>query len=198
MRRAIERSELREAAQGHDPPFELFCERELESLLPELFDRVLGALDLIRRFDPRRFRRIERDVPRILVRRGGGAEYRELTRTCVLEAGDVQRLTAANLALAIVHEAAHARIFRRGVPYWPGLAERIEARCVKEQIAFTRRLGRAGWDVGPMLDHYQQRLAGRARTPEAMHAWRMRALRNRDAPGWLIRLVEVLGPPRGR
>lgn len=197
MWRAIERMELRDALVSEYREWEIFCEREMEAVAPQLLDHVVAALSLIQEMDPRRFRRIEGDLHRIFIRRGGGSSYRSLTEVCVLEADLVRTAPPANLALTVVHEAAHARIFKRGIRYRPDLAERIEARCVKEQIAFTRRLGNAGWAVEPMLRYFERRLAGPARTPEAIHAWRMRALKARNAPVWLQWIFETWGKIRG-
>jgi hypothetical protein len=46
----------------------------------------------------------------------------------------------ADVALTIVHAAAHARIRHAGVEYTEKLRSRIEAACVGEEVAFASRL----------------------------------------------------------
>lgn len=191
--RAIERLELRDAPQAEYDKFAIYCEPEVAEFVPAIFESVIDALMLIEEVDPNRFARIRNEMPRIFIRRGGGSEYRGLTETCVLEFNHARADSKGNIALTLVHEAAHARIYKAGIRYWPDLVERIEVRCVKEQIAFARRLGVVGWDVGATLRYLETRLSSESRTPETRHHWRLRALRARNAPSWVVRLFEVTG-----
>jgi hypothetical protein len=101
--------------------------------------RIELALELLRDADPRRFRIVERFVNHILVWPGDHTAYDgwggiHLASRHVLESG------SAILASALVHEATHLRIAKRGIPYARRLRSRIERACVKEQAAFLRRL----------------------------------------------------------
>ena len=44
------------------------------------------------------------------------------------------------IASVIVHEATHARLRRHGIGYEEPIRARVEAACIRRQIAFTRRL----------------------------------------------------------
>jgi hypothetical protein len=66
-------------------------------------------------------------------------------KTCHLSAKFVEDYSAANVAIAIVHEATHARVGQAGIPLYPDLRSRIERRCVREEIAFAQRLPRTDY-----------------------------------------------------
>src|SRR5690349_19682543 len=83
-----------------------------------LFARTEAALALVARVDPRRFRRLSRDLAVLHVRRGftRGAYY-HATRACVLDNTFVAnpRFAVTEVAACLVHEATHARIAAMGV-----------------------------------------------------------------------------------
>ncbi len=106
---------------------------------------VVGALELIERLDPRRFARIERDMPKLLVRDAGNPQYWIDSEVCVLDSRTVERKSTAYLALVIVHEATHARLNHAGIMPWSRVRSRLERRCFREEQSFTRRLQHAGW-----------------------------------------------------
>ncbi len=111
----------------------------------DAFERVQAALALIRDLDPRRFRRLSRDLRRIVVAPFAMACYHDLTESCILPLDEVQRFSEGRVATIIVHEATHARLHRARVRSIPALRQRIEQCCVREQVAFVGQLQRAGW-----------------------------------------------------
>ena len=115
-----------------------------DQIAARAFDRVGAALGLIAEYEPRRLRRITRDIQHIWVRRAAYAPayYVEELRQCVV---DREFLTAedtapAMVAVAIVHEATHARLFKNRIPYTEAIRPRIEALCDEQSAAFARHL----------------------------------------------------------
>ncbi|HWO40207.1 MAG TPA: hypothetical protein VNO43_00190, partial [Candidatus Eisenbacteria bacterium] len=67
--------------------------------------------------------------------------FNSAIRACQLDSWHVrdEAVSASELAAAIVHEAAHARI-DRCVPYREELRDQIEAACIRRELAFARQL----------------------------------------------------------
>lgn len=165
--------------------------------------RIAAALGMIRRFDPRRADRLEKDQIGIVLAPGLGLHgYSEGTNTVHLDLQLVMLHSVASLATTIVHEATHARFALAGVYYNRCTARRMEERCLEEEIAFVARLPHTN-DA-----EYVQWVA--ARRARLQHPWwtrrgRLRALaaafeRDGAAP-WLVRLTRTLAgdraaPPR--
>jgi hypothetical protein len=77
----------------------------------------------------------------------------------VLSAEHVREAEVVDISLVIIHEAAHARIAKAGVHYWPDLRQRIESRCILEEMGFCRRLEAAGWGMDKRIAWYEHRLS---------------------------------------
>ena len=137
---------------------------ELRVLLPDkdelatALTKVQEALDLISTYDPRRSRRLHRDLRRIWVgatpHRG---EYDSELDMCVLQFQYVvsPETSPARLALTIVHEAMHARLARSGIGYSEALRARVERMCIAAEIDFADRLPGGA----PLAQAARQRLA---------------------------------------
>ena len=110
--------------------------------------KVGAAIALIAERDPRRFRRFGRDVSIVALVSGGylgraNGAYLPGSRTCYLRTAVVDRYSATNVAILLVHEATHARLDHlRAVAWWPPLRYRMEHRCLLEEVAFVDRLPR--------------------------------------------------------
>ncbi len=119
-----------------------FMDRETGPILA----RVEQALALIARYNSLRYRHLLRDLDRILVTLLPAAvgDYTGAIRTCRLD----KRFVLADavdpelIAAVIVHEATHARLDRLGVAYAEQQRPRIEAICVRREIAFANKLPR--------------------------------------------------------
>lgn len=122
----------------HGIPVGLFRPRETEGI----WGKVGEALDLLETTDPRRHRRVARDLKRIVVMRHTKPLLLERSATCVLGQELVETKSSALIAAVLVHEATHARVQAHGISYRPETRDRIEALCVREEIAFARRLPR--------------------------------------------------------
>jgi hypothetical protein len=108
--------------------------------------RVEGALNLIKAHDPQRYGRVIRDLERVWVTliAGGRAQFDPSTWTCELDERYVcdDTTTTEQIASSIVHEATHARLYRRGIGYEEALRPRVEATCIQRERAFAARLPR--------------------------------------------------------
>ncbi len=104
------------------------------------FAKVAAALQLIRTTDPRRFFRLRRDVKRVVLSPAAGSagEYWPHFDALVLDSGYVKNVDQIAIAGTLVHEATHARLHQAGIPYSLSLRERIERRCVAEEVAFVK------------------------------------------------------------
>jgi hypothetical protein len=109
-----------------------------------MLDRVELALSLIREFDPLRYRRILKDLDRILVTLlpGSVGQFSATDWTCKLDRRFVLResTTAEMIASVIVHEATHARLHRRGIEFPEHLRVGIEDACFRQEWLFGNKL----------------------------------------------------------
>jgi len=134
--------------------------------------RVEEALDMLERVDPRRARIVSRELSVIAVSVAEGPAFWPHAIACVMPSHYVQAEGVDGLAIAIVHEATHARLWRRGFRYEPEIRGRIERACVREEIRFARRLP----DPAEILARLEGSLQKRWWTSEALQARRRREL----------------------
>jgi hypothetical protein len=116
------------------------AETEAERVLP----RVEAALGLIKTHDRQRYDRIVADLERVWVRllTTGVAQFSPSWSACFLDERFVLADTTdtAHIAAAIVHEAIHARLWRYGLGYDEEVRQRVEAVCVRREVAFANKL----------------------------------------------------------
>ena len=106
--------------------------------------RVEAALRLIDRCAPLHYRRIKNNLSRIwvtLVPHGAGC-YLHSLNACLLDERVVtsEKTTPEWIASAIVHEATHARLEKRGIRYEEAVRHRIERICARRELDFARHL----------------------------------------------------------
>ena len=115
-------------------------ETEAERVLP----RVEAALGLIKTHDRQRYDRIVADLDRVWVRllTTYVAQFSPSWSACFLDERFVlgDTTVAAHIAAAIVHEATHARLWRCGFGYDEEVRQRVEAVCVRREVAFANKL----------------------------------------------------------
>jgi hypothetical protein len=111
---------------------------------------TVAALHLIRSVDPRRFRRIQREIEFIVnCEAVSFASYNRPLRRCEVDYG---RLDATDdpewylwgYSAVVVHEATHGVLYSRHIAYTPELRSRIERLCHTEEKRFARRFDTAG------------------------------------------------------
>jgi hypothetical protein len=159
------------------------------------FARVRLALDLIAACDPRRFARIRRDMPGIQLIPDGGGLYSPIANSCMVDWQAVMWHPVPVLAQTIVHEATHARLHRARVGHPVAWKERIERRCVREEVAFARRVPDGGAWAASLEAAMEERLATRWWLP---HAAIEREIRYARAVRFSSRYVRWLERRRAR
>ncbi len=115
------------------------------SFEPEpILRRVEEALCLIQTHDQLRYNRLIRDLERVWVRDIPGAigNFNKSMRACTLDREFVvaEGSSPELIAVIIVHEATHARLDRCGIEYKEELRSRIEAVCIRRELAFAAKL----------------------------------------------------------
>jgi hypothetical protein len=106
--------------------------------------RVEAALRLMEHFAPLHYRRVKSSLSRIwvkLVPHGAGC-YLHSLNACLLDERVVasETTTLEWIASAIIHEATHARLEKRGIRYDEPVRYRIERICARRELDFALRL----------------------------------------------------------
>jgi hypothetical protein len=112
------------------------------------------ALEQIDQYAPRVGVRMRRDVSAIYLWRTGGINYNQYTRMIGVDIRQGLSGQVEDLALALVHEATHARQFAMGVTKRPrgAFERRLEAHAVAQSIAFAERLPPGAWRKPTLAD----------------------------------------------
>ena len=106
---------------------------------------TLAALRLIKSVDPRRFKRIQREMPMIVNSEYSSyATYKRLGKRCEI---DYNRFDLTDhpewylwwYATVLVHEATHGAVYSKHIHYIPRLRARIERFCETEARRFATR-----------------------------------------------------------
>lgn len=145
------------------------------------FARLADALKLIGSVDPHRLETIRNELSRIVLYESG-PEYWPGSRACVLH--DISSLTPIDVALHIVHETAHARLWRKGVRYAPDQRARVERACVASEIRFLNRLPNSD----SLKYETQKKLENEWWTASHMRSRHISLLKTLSAPNWIIKL----------
>jgi hypothetical protein len=156
------------------------------------------ALKLIETYDPQRYSRLRRDLKRLWVCGGlptiGCFNYR--LDACQFDDRFVRAETTTTelLASVIVHEATHARLWER-FGYDEALRPRIEAICIRRQLAFAAKLptGRQAREwAEQMLASSDPATLSNANFWKRYYDWRVEELHRLGVPDWAIRMIPVL------
>lgn len=110
--------------------------REAERVI----DNVRAALYAWRDLDPSGFMRARRVMWRILIKSTALSYYSSAGEMCILDLATAMSGSKWQIAAVLIHEATHAYINRRWVPYTPELKDRIERICVAQELAFVDRI----------------------------------------------------------
>jgi hypothetical protein len=169
--------------------------------------RIEDALCLIKDHSALHYYRVTKNLERIWVNLlpDASARYEESLNACVFDERFVLDPTTSvdRLAATIVHEATHARLDRCGVSYEIEFRTRIEAICVRRELAFARTL--------PSSTEFQAELMRTlewcATNPEYFSDQnfherdfdgRLKALDYLGMPRWLVRALVTLRSPGRR
>lgn len=132
-------------------PSRLVCGVNVYLLAPTReADHLAGNLEqvfrLVAQVDPRRWAQFRRDCSCVVVLERNRASFWPGLRACVLPAIHVGEDAHIIPAAQLVHEATHARIHRAGLRYLPDLADRMEVRCISEQLHFLARVSQEDFE----------------------------------------------------
>jgi hypothetical protein len=107
-----------------------------------ILHRLREALQLIEAYDPSRYSRLRRDLERVWVcgRAPYRGSYNSRLDACELDKEFVLAEAPELLASVIMHEATHARLRGCGIGNEEWIRPRIEAICVRRELAFTAKL----------------------------------------------------------
>ncbi len=164
--------------------------------------RIVDALGLLKRNDPAAFGRVRRDLTggiKVDTHLQNRAQFNSRSFACELEwamlTGDIE---TEEIALTIVHEAAHARLWRFGVPYTEDIRSRIEAICMRREIAVARKFPN-GQEWADWVEQSIKSVDdGHFLTDQAFFArqkkfrWRsLRHIRKLGMPKWFVRALAI-------
>lgn len=162
-----------------------------------LLQRVERALNLIKSHDRVRYDRLIQDIERVWVRLVPHAlgTFNEAINTCELDTRYVRAETSTpeRIAATIVHEATHARLLRSGIDYSEDLRARVEAICLRREIAFATRLPNGAQvreSAKRILESYNADADwSDAALNEQYLKGTIEALRHLGVPNWLVRTL---------
>ena len=160
------------------------------------FGRIDSALGLIEHHDPATFARFRTHVRGILafgIERHRVAYWENDAGRCVITARYLQSAdtTPEDLALTLVHESMHARLFALGARYDDGRRAHAEVICAMAELAFAHRLPNAARYVEP-VERRLSRWASAGETEwsrETVRADQLAELRGVGLPTWLVSLI---------
>lgn len=152
----------------------------------DVLQKIDDAFAIIEDGDARRYQRIKRDLRSILIPKAGGPEFLPPLCACLLGYQLIKDATPLGLAFMIVHEAAHARLWRRGFGYDSQIRGRIERVCISEELRFAETIHSSpdviAW-VSAKLSNTQRW------SDESIEARRVAELRELGMPRWVQKLL---------
>lgn len=155
---------------------------------PRTAECIRSALHILARNSPSALEGVKRRLRRIIITNGDVAYYTDDVRGAVIGGTYLERCGPTELALLIVHEATHARLYRARVRSTWATRERIERICINAELAVARKL--------PGAEHLVQDIEKKAAkpwwTPSVQGDRLATAATASNAPGWLVRLVRRL------
>lgn len=164
-----------------------------------IFRRLTDALELIKSHDPLRYSRLNRDLKRLWVCGGQStiACFNYRLDACQFDDRFVlaETTTPELLASAIVHEATHARLWNWGVRYDEPLRPRIEAICVRRQLAFAKKLpdGQQSREwAEQILTSSDPATLSNASFWKRDYDWRIEELHRLGVPDRVVRTIVIL------
>lgn len=119
-------------------------------------NQIADALQLISDAAPHRYRRLTRELAWVVAVPGADFRFLPAIQGCLIRAEWLDEVGVVDVALVLVHEATHARLWRRGFSYEPEERERIELLCLRAEAELLHRLGRDG-DAERVIQRIDQR-----------------------------------------
>ena len=157
---------------------------ESESTAGEIFERARAALEAISAADHVRMHKIRRDLKGILFTSTGGGAFLPRLKLCRIGVGYAVRVPSLELAMTIVHESTHARLFRVGCGYAAQEREAVERACVGAEVAFARKIPHSA----PLIEKSLSQLDTGWWRQEVVMAEGRKQLVRLGWPDWIVRL----------
>lgn len=157
-----------------------------------VFQNLIEALRLIENVAPYRLTRLRRDLACILVTETAGAHYLPRLRVCRLGSNLVVSASTPEIAMTIIHEATHARLWGAGFNSEEGCRERIERLCIRAETEFAEQIP----GTAALIAKTQGLLETQWWTREARIESGLAQLRRLGAPDWFTRVVRFFYRPR--
>jgi hypothetical protein len=151
----------------------------------EVRARIANALELMIERNAVRFHKLRRDLRGVLVTSPSGASFIPHLRVCRLGLSYVLKLSPLELAMALVHESTHARLFRMGCSYDGAERERVERTCIAAEVAFARRFPNSDAEI----QRAQALLERRWWENVAQARSAARDLRQLGVPAWVVKMI---------
>src|SRR5262245_29085893 len=170
-------------------------------------ERVEQALLLVKQHSPVHYSCIINNLERIWtsVLTHKGAEYNHSLKACVFDVRFLAdpKVSTKLIASAIVHEATHARLERCGITYDEDRRVRIEAICLRRELALAARLPDSAelhQLISEHLDWCQANpdFFSDAQFDERRRNGEIEMLRHLGVPDWLIRARPTIQSMIGR
>jgi hypothetical protein len=165
---------------------------------PSDLRRVEDALLLIKQHSSLDYSRVVRDLTRVWVSvlPGNRAQYERSSNACMLDERYVANSTVEQIASTIIHEATHARLERLGIAYKEDRRPRIEAICLRREIAFAAKLPNSA-ELQDSLVRSLEFYGGNnewfsdASFRERYKQGSVEALRYMETPEWMVRVASI-------
>lgn len=145
-------------------------------------EQLRAALALIAERLPGAHARIRSGLRRIVVLPAGGPEFWEYPRAMVISHSYVDAAPVEYLAMVILHECTHARLWDLGFPYHPGVRPRIERICVNAGLRLAATLPAAevlsNFALASLEDPWWTKAKLAARRRRELTGW--------GAPAWVM------------
>lgn len=164
--------------------------------------RLEEALCLIKTHDPLRYRRITRDLKRVwaLWIPHPTTCFDHRLHACMLNTRFVlaEASTPESIAQMIVHEATHARLWGCGIGYQEEHRARVEAVCVRRELAFAAKLPNGQrareWAEHSLVSHCDPANLTNAALDKQRVDQTIEELRRLGVPNWVLRIILAVRP----
>jgi hypothetical protein len=149
-------------------------------------EQLRAALALIAERLPGVFERVRSELRRIVVLPAGGPEFWEYPRAMALSHSYIDAAPVEYLAMVILHECTHARLWDLGFPYDPPVRWRIERICVTAELRLAATLPAAevlsNFALASLEDPWWTKAKLAARRRRELTGW--------GAPAWILRAYD--------
>lgn len=165
-------------------------------------DMLTKAIDCIASTDPLSHRRLPQLLPGGIAAEAttyAAAWYNRSTETCFIGAETLKIGDTLEIALCIIHEMCHARLFEHGIGYEEALRVRVEQVCIRRELAFARKIDTSTNDTTELIDWLKHRQSAEAehsvsnadlgRFHRRQFLERLRMLKQNDVPKCIRRFI---------